>query len=568
MEARKTRKLWSDESMRAAVESVNQGKGLREAGRLYNVPVETLRRRVTGKVDLDCRPGPATILTKEEEERIVHYLIQMADMGYGLTREAVMHMVYIIVEKCKRPHPFKNEKAGRWWFQGFKSRHPNSTVRMPQSLAYCRALSPNKENISDFFGKLGAIYGKLNVISKPMQIFNADETGVTIVHRPGKVIAELGRHKVYTISSAERGKTHTILSCVSASAIVLPPCLVFPRKRSVPDHLRKGAVPGTLFSKTESGWMSKEVYLEWFKFFLENIPPARPVVLIQDGHASHVSVELIELARANDIHLLCLPAHTSHILQPLDVGVFKSFKANFSKACAMYIAKNPGRVITTDLIASLIGSAWPSSHTPVNIMSGYRKSGVYPLNPGAIDDRDLAPSKAFQCPKKPTSGEGHKEQSSSDSTVTKKLAAVVDCETEQASVDLVIKLTDLQLDDIQSNDLLCTSEQERLYERRFQEGYDLQDPDYEAWVRINHPTDASSEHCFSNSLSVESQSGTLSSSVGASDSSAVLSEVLVLPKPKEATKKRKCKEGLNKKAVCITDRSVGENKVTGSCKGS
>ena len=37
----------------------------------------------------------------------------MADMGYGLTKEAVMHMVYIIVEKCKRPHPFQNEKAGR-----------------------------------------------------------------------------------------------------------------------------------------------------------------------------------------------------------------------------------------------------------------------------------------------------------------------------------------------------------------------------------------------------------------------------------------------------------------------
>ena len=43
----------------------------------------------------------------------MRYLIKMADMGYGLTKEAVMHMVYIIVEKCKRPHPFKNEKAGR-----------------------------------------------------------------------------------------------------------------------------------------------------------------------------------------------------------------------------------------------------------------------------------------------------------------------------------------------------------------------------------------------------------------------------------------------------------------------
>ena len=93
------RKFWTNESMRAA--------------RLYNVPVETLRRRVTGKVDIDCRPGPTTVLTKEEEETIVRYLIQMAGLGFGLTKEAVMHMVYIIVEKCKRPHPFKNEKAGR-----------------------------------------------------------------------------------------------------------------------------------------------------------------------------------------------------------------------------------------------------------------------------------------------------------------------------------------------------------------------------------------------------------------------------------------------------------------------
>ena len=78
------------------------------------------------------------------------------------------------------------------------------------------------------------------------------------------------------------------------------------------------------------------------------------MLLIQDGHSSHVSIELIECARANDIHLLCLPAHTTHILQPLDVGVFKSFKAAFSKACRNYMLKHPGRVITTDVIAALV----------------------------------------------------------------------------------------------------------------------------------------------------------------------------------------------------------------------
>jgi len=50
------------------------------------------------------------------------------------------------------------------------------------------------------------MYGRLNLITKPMQIFNVDETGVSIVHKQGKVLAQLGRHHVYAITSAEKGK--------------------------------------------------------------------------------------------------------------------------------------------------------------------------------------------------------------------------------------------------------------------------------------------------------------------------------------------------------------------------
>ena len=98
------RKLWTDESMAAAVEAVNQeGKTLCGASRLYNVPLETLRRRITGAVDLDCRPGPKTVLTKEEE---AGYCIEMADRGFGLTREDVMRLAFQIAEnKAERP-PF------------------------------------------------------------------------------------------------------------------------------------------------------------------------------------------------------------------------------------------------------------------------------------------------------------------------------------------------------------------------------------------------------------------------------------------------------------------------------
>ena len=70
------RKLWSDESIKAAYQAVLDGKGLREMSRLYNVPVETLRRRVNGTVGLWCKPGPATILNDELEDLLCKCIIK------------------------------------------------------------------------------------------------------------------------------------------------------------------------------------------------------------------------------------------------------------------------------------------------------------------------------------------------------------------------------------------------------------------------------------------------------------------------------------------------------------
>ena len=100
--------------------------------------------------------------------------------------------------------------------------------------------------------------------------------------------------------------------------------MFYPRKRPVPESFKEGAFANTVFQTSPNGWINQELYIEWFKFFIQNLPPARPVLLLQDGHGSHISIALIELARANDIHLLCIPAHTSHVLQPLDVGVLIS----------------------------------------------------------------------------------------------------------------------------------------------------------------------------------------------------------------------------------------------------
>lgn len=148
-----------------------------------------------------------------------------------------------------------------------------SCLSVPHNLLFARAVSANEYVVGDFFAKLRSIYGRLNLITKSMQVYNADETGVSVVHKMGNVLAHVGCRHVYSIASGEKGKTHTVLTCVSASGMVLPPMIVYPRKERVSDNVREGCVPNTLFVHSDTGWINADLFLEWFKFFINNIPP-------------------------------------------------------------------------------------------------------------------------------------------------------------------------------------------------------------------------------------------------------------------------------------------------------
>ncbi len=85
--------------------------GLREAARAHNVPVETLRRRVAGIVTQDCRSGPPTVLTKEEEARLAEYCVTMADMGFGLT-QGVMPWHFLLLRGLDETTPLRAVMQG------------------------------------------------------------------------------------------------------------------------------------------------------------------------------------------------------------------------------------------------------------------------------------------------------------------------------------------------------------------------------------------------------------------------------------------------------------------------
>ena len=108
------------------------------------------------------------------------------------------------------------------------------------------------------------------------------------------------------------------------------------------------------------------------------------MLLIFDGHHSHISFELIELAWKNNIHLLCLPPHTTHLLQPLDVGVFGPLKQAWKKILKEHQIETCAGTVTKEDFPGLISRLWERSFKAAHIKSGFRKTGLHPLSRDAI----------------------------------------------------------------------------------------------------------------------------------------------------------------------------------------
>ena len=139
----------------------------------------------------------------------------------------------------------------------------------------------------------------------------------------------------------------------------------------------------------------------------------------------------------------------------------------------------------------------------VNVLSGFKKCVIFPLNPGEISDRQLAPSKAV-------GSKGDHE-----------------CQTPGSP--------------------LFTKEKEELFQKRYEEKYDIQDPEYIAWLKIHHPEV---------NLSPSDTSSLSSAKQDSIDSSQVLSDILVLPHAEATVSKKRRREPT--RAKCLTDDSVLE----------
>lgn len=394
----KKRKKWDQKSMEQAVAAVKEKKmGFLKASKTFNVPRSTLENYVNSKqknVDelINTRLGRKCVLGDDAEKELVQYCKMMEERFYGVTVRDVKQLAFQLAIKNDISHPFAVSKgaAGKKWLRNFLRRNPSLSLRKPQSMALARAKGFSKASVNLFYDLLEPELKRVGM--KPNKVYNVDETGITVVQsRRSKILAVKGKKQIGTLSAQERGALMTVVTCMSPAGIFVPPLIVFPRKNMKPELLN-GCPPGTIAKCHKSGWIQAHIFTNWLQHFIDYVKPTPqdPVLLILDGHGTHVrNLDVITLAREHGVTIVCLPPHTSHKLQPLDVSFMSPFKLYYSQEVETWLSNNPYRALSCYQIGELMGKAYAKCATLQIAVSGFKKCGIFPFDRNRFCDADF-----------------------------------------------------------------------------------------------------------------------------------------------------------------------------------
>ena len=126
---------------------------------------------------------------------------------------------------------------------------------------------------------------------------------------------------------------HITVNCaISVAGAALPPMIIFEKSFPSSTYITQGPI-NALYAKSPNGYMDEELFYSWFSnSFVPHTNHLGKQILIIDGHDSHMSLKLIDSAIENNVILYCLPPHTTHFLQPLDIRSINLWKTTSARS--------------------------------------------------------------------------------------------------------------------------------------------------------------------------------------------------------------------------------------------
>jgi hypothetical protein len=350
------------------------------ASKIYQVDHRKLSRRLCGMPPRRAIQANSRKLTDLEESVLTERILDLASKGFPPRLCVVEDMANRLVATRQ------GERVGPRWAGNFVRRRPELQTRFQRKYDYQRAKCEDPEVIRGWFEFVRNTIAKYRVCDK--DIYNFDETGfmMGVISTGMVVISSDGRAKAKTIQPGNR-EWVTVVQAVSFVGYAVPRYVIVAGKNHLDSwYDETELLPYWRTGVSQNSWITNELAMDWIRHF-EEFTSSRKLgvyrLLVLDGHESHHSNEFEEYCKEHNIITLCMPPHSSHILQPLDVGCFGPLKKSYGQQIEHLMRQQCTHITKEDFIPAF-RTAFQGSLTESNIEGCFRGAGLVPFDPEKV----------------------------------------------------------------------------------------------------------------------------------------------------------------------------------------
>ncbi len=181
----------------------------------------------------------------------------------------------------------------------------------------------------------------------------------------------------------------SLIECVSFNGTTLPPYFIFKGKLIQQAWLNPIKDGRAVLQVSDNGWTINAIGLHWLEAFNLHTrihTQGTHQLLVLDGHKSHVFSDFIQYCCDHSIVALCLPPHSTHLLQPLNVEVFEPLSKAYKKCVHLHSCYEAVNVNKLDFL-HYYQEARSTAITTQNVLSAWRAAGLILYNPSVVTSK-------------------------------------------------------------------------------------------------------------------------------------------------------------------------------------
>ena len=353
----------------------------------HGIARSTLWRRWKGiTTSRDQTVGKSRFLNDQQEQQLLQHIRDACDRCLPPTPAIVAG---IAAQLGGRP-------PGHNWCSRFVERHRDDLdSRYLDRLDLDRHQATSVASFEQYFSMTGEKIEEYGIL--PENIYNMDEKGFLLGRiTKAKRIFPKGCKASHRLPGAGQDGSRewiAVVATICGDGTTLPPLLIY--------DSTSGSIQDTWvqdfdshehdawFTSSPSGWTSDEIGYKWLEEFFDRKTRDKARrqwrLLFVDGHGSHVTLKFLAWAQAHKILVAVYPPHSTHVLQPLDVGCFAPLATYYSQHLEQQTRLSEGqtRMSKRDFFRCFY-PAWQKAFTEDNVRSSWRKGGILPFDPDLV----------------------------------------------------------------------------------------------------------------------------------------------------------------------------------------